>query len=231
MSDLPNIDFSRATVLHNNLGGQGPDTGANNLRIGNAGTWNFKMFDIVVTSPPTYRSGRAAENGLRSDSPGFENFMWVGIETGLLCAGSYCKFNFQFLDSGTDEPMMLPEVHITAFDIDGKPGFDSELVSSKGYADYIIDGQEDLNLVESTMPNGFPGFSGTGLPREAENPTDPMKLTGQQYSNSVMYVYKDATDFDMYFGMKDDNDGRSGTRFLQFAGKSGLENQCEGFPM
>jgi len=224
MSGSADMDFSQAMMVHSNLGGQGPDSGDQNLRVGNAGSWDGDAFDIVVTVPTTYRPHppRVHQNGLRDDVPGFENFMWIGLQTGRLCSGSLCKFTFKFVHAGTDTPFVLPEVHITVFDIDGKPGTDEELVSSKGYTDYVTDANP--NIDERTMPNGFPGFSGTGNPREADNPTDPVNLTPLQRSNSVMYIYKGVSEFPMYFAIK--NGDFAGGRFLMFAGRSSLEDVC-----
>ena len=42
------FDLANSTVIHNNLGGVGPDVGAENIRYAGVGSLDGKSFDLLV---------------------------------------------------------------------------------------------------------------------------------------------------------------------------------------
>jgi hypothetical protein len=210
------LDFSPSTpLLHNNLGGiGGPNAGPEELRLGNVGDWDGTKFDLIITADDSYQP---AASGFYSAYP---NFLFLG-----LLRGRQSTFKFQFVHSGTDTAIVLPELHLTVLDIDGAFGIDQDVNWARSDSGYVADVGTDL--VTEEVEGGLTAFRmRRGLSGEQANPKDdPMKLTAQQRKLSVMYVFKDTSEFELIYaiqGSRRDNSRRN----LQLSGGSMLEDRC-----
>jgi len=213
MSKTAKFDFSIATVTNNNLGGKGPGSGPEELRYGNVGTSDKgEAFDLVVTTLGAYgrNSNGKDENGIKGA------FGKINMNH-----GSSTDFRFNFMLPGTTTPLMLSEVHMAVFDIDGGDGKGVESASSKGYAGYVTDSKP--SIVASRLPDGRTKFTSGGLTANVPNPSDPETLDQAMRKASVMFFYVNVTGFDLTFSI----DGGTWDRNLFFAGVSSLNDQCE----
>merc|ERR1719201_1654465 len=97
------------TVIHSNLGGAGPDGGAENLVFGNVAA-NTNLV-VTATSPYTPNmlnpAGGVLKNGVR------EGFGVIN-----LASGSSVDLTFSFVDSTTGAPKTMSDTVITFFDGD-----------------------------------------------------------------------------------------------------------------
>jgi len=94
----------------NNLDGQGPGTGASEIRYGGAGEYDGRQFDVVATSVGSY-SGRPARNGCTNG------------EFGMLtvATGTSVVVRFELRDSLTDALVTPTAFPLSLLDLDGGP--------------------------------------------------------------------------------------------------------------
>jgi len=209
-SGAVNFDIAAATVAHSNLGGGGPDAGAAELRYSNAGTTGGVPFDLVVTALNSYAATNNRLNGLSAK---------FGVIT-TACSNPPTNFAFNFVQQGTNTPVVLSEVHMAIFDIDGKDPNGVEIAASKGYKGYVTDAIP--NVVASRLADGRTKFSSGQAVDNVPNPVDPDTMTPEQRKSSIMYFYTNVTNFEITFGIENCVYARN----LFFSGKSALNDRC-----
>jgi hypothetical protein len=99
----------------------------------------------------------------------------------------------------------------------------AEFVSSTGYEGYVVDGSTSLSA--SRSPDGHTRFSGSVA---VPNPTSSTSVTDSQRKASVMFYYKNVSEFIVTFGSEPvgtfpDNAISS----LMFSSDTDLEKRCE----
>jgi hypothetical protein len=99
------LDFARSCVAHggapqqNNLGGKGPDSGAQEMRFGGIGIQGSGPYDLIVTVAAGSATYRLDDNtGNRCSSNG----LFAAIR---MKVGSSSTFEFAFRDASTDTPV------------------------------------------------------------------------------------------------------------------------------
>jgi len=205
------VDFGAGTLSANNLGGVGPQAGAEEIRYANMGTSETgKAFDVVVTALGPYDPPKPEINGIKGEFGAINQRK-----------GSTTDFKFSFVEPGTNTPVQLKEVHMALFDLDGNAD-QLESAASKGYKGYVTDTVP--SLLASRLPDGRTQFSADGVTPNIPNPTTPDALNSLQRKGSVMYFYSGVSSFDLTFAI-------SGTvadsgRNLFFAFQSALNNRC-----
>lgn len=213
-SKAATLDFTGSTVSISNLGGVGPDTGAQELRYSNIGTTETgEKFDIVVTALTEYRAANPSLNG---NSNGFGV-----ITTDCLTAPTdSTDFKFSFVQPGTNTPVLVSEIHMAIFDLDGIEANGVEVAASKGYRGYVTD--ETPSVLASRLADGRTKFSSSQAIDNVPNPTNPDSLTTEQRQNSLMYFYQNVTEFELTFGIETCRYSRN----LFFSGTSELNDRC-----
>lgn len=210
------VDLSdKGSVTENNLGGAGPTTGVEEIRYSNVGTSSTGVkFDLVVTTLGAYNPRNPSEkNGIVDGG----HFGCINQRK-----GEETSFKFSFVSPGTNTPLVVPEVHMATFDLDGDAANGIEYVSSKGYRGYVTDATP--SVLASRLPDGRTKFTSAGEKANLENPTLPDALTVEQRRNSVMYFYSNVSSFELTFGIE--NYDRRGSRNLFFAFVSSLDDRC-----
>jgi len=210
------LDMTSATVSKNNLGGEGPRNGVvdaatdpEEIRYSSGTSSTGEPFDVVITALTPYTAGNVRKNG---KDGGFGRIS-------MKCNTS-ADFRFSFVVPGTNDPVVLPEVHMATFDLDGGDlnGDNLESVSSLGYYGYVTDANP--SVLASLYPDGRTKFTSAG--GSVDNPSDPQALTDEQRRNSVMYFYKDVSSFEINFGIAGGDKGRN----LFFSFESSLDDRC-----
>jgi len=238
-SKAAKFDLDNAQVTQSNLGGAGPDSGAEEFRIDNAGVSDKgEPFDLVITAITPYFAKFPEYNGLY----GFGAITIGPPDTdGTYYAGApfsgIVDFKFSFFEAGTSTPLVLSEVHLAIFDLDGtSDAWGIETASSKGYKGYVTDTAPDITAAR--LPDGRTQFVGAGTANNLANPSSPQTLTPEQRRNSVMYFYADVSSFELSFGVEQaveppalNGFGRivpewGKGRYLFFAGESSLNDRC-----
>jgi hypothetical protein len=212
-SGAANFDVAAATVTHSNLGGVGPDKGAEDLRYSHAGTTiDGVSFDLVVTTlnANSYKVRDNSKNGHRGKFGAISS----------ACSPSPTHFKFSFVKHGTHTPIFLSEVHMTIFDLDGDEESGVEIAASKGYKGYVTDANPSFSA--SRLHDGRTQFASNKGVANIPNPADPQTTTTQQRQDSVMFFYTNVADFEVTFGIKNCKFARN----LFFSGASALNDRC-----
>jgi len=168
--------------------------------------------DLVVTTVNAYTSPSNTEVAAN---------MKNGFGSLRLQWGTSTDFKFKFVESGTSTPRTLEEFHLAFFDLD-KTTSGAEFVSGEGYKGYVTD--TDTTLAASTLASGRTKFSGTAL---VPNPTAPGTASDAQRKASVMFFFKEASEFQATFGFEGAGPfTASQNAQLFFAGNSVLVDRC-----
>jgi len=219
------LDFERATVLQNNLGSGGPDTGVAEIRYGGIGEYPAgQPFDLVVAAPDAY-AGSNKHNG-KASSPKFGRLSVYGPGHSKAPANwdGNAKLQLSFVRPGGASPVILPEFFFALFDVDGDlAGTVKQAVSGIGYKGYVTD--TNTALVASKNADGSTKFTATG--EKVPNPEDPMTATQEQRQNMVMYFYENMSSFELELSVTNTGAHQDSDKWFLFAGNSALSNMCE----
>ena len=102
------LDFEGATLSQNNLGGQGPDNGAEEMRFRKAGSVYGEDTDLVVTAVGDYEpystdsnmiNGKFGQINLLADHESTVKFCWQKTSTGESVTINDFKFVFHDFDN------------------------------------------------------------------------------------------------------------------------------------
>jgi len=242
------IDFFGSTVTHSNLAGQGPDTGAEEIRYTNVGTYTSAggvpvVVDLAVTGNGSYATSNNASNG-KSGKFGKVN----------LLGGNSVELTFSFMRTGTNVPIELAEVLISFFDLD--QSYETKMLEriyASDYHAFVIDKSAELDMMIERAPDGRTIFMSRVHGTGCDNPRDPLKLgpktctyrdgvkTIDQRKRSFMLAFRKVQSFKVSLlvtcldprakvtgadGLRNNaEDCASGRNFL-FAGKSSLQDRC-----
>lgn len=202
------------TISTNNLRGVGPNLNdQGNMRF----TETLPGVDLVVKADENYQAYNSARNGVHQGKFGRINML----------SGTSTVLNFQFVRSGTEEPVTVDEFIFTVFDLDQFGHcYGRMAVNASHYASYHVsdntelvtktDGGDVGRAASSTFTSSM---SGTG----ADNPENPRELTPLQAARSVSFVFRNRKFFNMGFEISDAAAGQN----ILFAGKASLLDAVE----
>jgi len=163
------------SVTQNNLCGDG--AGARELRFGSVLTQSGQAMDMVVTPVDDYDCGRAvnSKNGNKGDSLGS-----IAVP-----AGTSVSYKFQFVSSGTDNPITPSSLMFSFLDIDqGKKNKQRESVEVCGAVNAIVTDNSEL---EQSIVGDCIKFTSTTQGTGKDNPDDPENMSAIQRARSVAY--------------------------------------------
>jgi len=199
------------TVTVNNLGGLGPNMDDESLmRV----VETLPGVDLVIRP-------KAEQNYVAHDSSKNGNYLGKFGRINMK-AGTSTIFNFQFVRSGTMQPVKVKEFVFTLFNIAEYKGcFGRMSVNASHYWSYhVSDGTEVITKTDAGAPGRaassvfMSSMAGTGL----DNPSKPRELTAEQAKRSVTLVFKNRRFFNLGFDVSDAPAGKN----LLFGGKSSL---------
>ena len=93
-----------STLIHNNLGGLGPDGGAKEIRYSHVGESDGEAFDLVIQNVSEYKTNKPETNGLNTN-PG------SSLPSVSLAGGNAVQLYVRFVRKGTDMPIQLSETY------------------------------------------------------------------------------------------------------------------------
>jgi len=209
------LDFFSATMEHTNLGGQGPDSGAPDMRYANIGTKAGEALDLVVKTHD-YESGSHVVN-----RPGLNGkFGQISVN-----AGKMLDLTFTFVEHGTDNPVELDMFDFSFFHL-GRSPRKTAVVYAREFEQYFS--SEDFEYEIEPAAEGYTGFRATSQARGCHRPDDPDSLgevscSGMevdQTKQSVMFAYARRSSFDIRLEVTCDRGRCDGARNILFAGRS-----------
>ena len=198
------LDFTKATIAYSNLGGAGPDVGADQaIRLNNVGrNIDGSSLDLIVTSRGPYVANNARLNGVSGA------FGQINV-----AIGSSVDLTLQFLRGNTNEPATLDYAMLTFYDFD-KGSTNWEVLTMRNYQTYTLTADTEIIPAGTVASSTFTAsVFGTG----SDNPRDPRDLTPLQARRSVAFTFKGASSIDLTFSSQ--GTGSGGRNFL-FAGES-----------
>jgi len=202
------LDFSHATLAHNNLGGLGPDVGAAELRFNNVTMVNGRSVDCVITNTSRYiRTWTGA--------PRFTgNIFFINVQ-----GGNYVDLRFRLVDHQSGEPVMLERFYFSSFDAD-RGRYGSEWVKADSFQAYYVTPTTQVKVKAFGNSRVFRATKRGGL---LDNPSDPFQLTQVQADRTVAFLFTYTSEFSLTLGVTSTRwwslSNFVGRRFL-FAGTS-----------
>jgi len=172
------VSFEFASLLHNNLGYEGPDGGEPTLHFTNVSFVNGMTVDLVVSvNDKKYFAKNHTRNGLSKP------FGMINVHCGV---DSFITFSFY--DHDTMRPVKLGQVYLSFFDVDS--GGATGLVEYVGFEEseaYYLTKTTELK-VENTDHATF--WSSTTAGTGADNPKSISGLTPQQKDRTVTGLFE-----------------------------------------
>lgn len=169
------VDLSN--VVQNNLGGLGPDGGAEEIRYKNAIDLDGRMLDVVLTAVDEYRTPKAEKNGKTG----------AGFGSLTLATKSSTNFKFSFVDATTGEAATVKDLALTFYDLDqGKNDKQQEIVTACNAGEVYTTSDTELEVSTSGSCRSFSSSErGSGK----DNPQQPNELTKTQAARSVTFEF------------------------------------------
>ena len=187
------INFFNSTLTQNNLGGAGPDSGAEEIRFANISEANGETLDLVVTISPdsdtTYDPKRAGRNmvlgefaqiNLRNDREVDLQFCFASVSTGENVVLS--SFDFTFYDFDNQAPYVNGKGETTA------EGFYEQIVAGD-FSEYATSTAVPTELDVGVHDDGRITFTSTTEGSGQDNPVNPNDLNATQMARSVTLTY------------------------------------------
>lgn len=211
------MNFSTSIVSHSNLGGQGPDDGAETLVYQNIAVQDGVAVDLVVTAATPYEPNSALKNGLLGGLFGVINQK----------VNNAVDLNFRFVDRN-GSPVTMDPFFFTLFDIDqGMDHASRESVTVRGFSEYRVAEETELRI--EVLGDDSATFMSSLRGGKVDNPTHPMALTNAEKERTIVLKFPETSEFSISFAEADYADEDQG-RNLIFSGPSsmvcGREHMC-----
>jgi len=182
------------SVSHSNLGGAGPDGGAEDLIFSDVAE-NTNLV-ITATSPYTPNmlnpTGGVLRNGARQ-----------GFGVINMASGSSVDLTLSFVDSLDGSPKVLDDFVITFFDSDHGMGHESrESITVRGMSSFVVDPDTSLIIdddgasdVALSAGTGFATFTSSLRGSKEDNPVSPLSLSDLQARRSLVVLMEGKSEF------------------------------------
>lgn len=190
------VKMNTLTVSQNNLGGVGPDSGAEEIRYSNAAVINGKTVDLVLTTDGAFKTSKAIKNG---------NAGAFGV-LNVKC-GTSVTVNMKVVDSETGAAVTLDAVALTWYDLDeGKKEKGRATVTACGSTGAIVSENTELTLKrEGACSSATSSVAGTGK----DNPKSPHQLNSVQIARAVTLPFKGVSEFSSTLSLAKGYKGRN----------------------
>eukprot|EP00927_Polykrikos_kofoidii_P017669 TRINITY_DN1806_c0_g1_i7.p1 TRINITY_DN1806_c0_g1~~TRINITY_DN1806_c0_g1_i7.p1 ORF type:complete len:499 (-),score=42.36 TRINITY_DN1806_c0_g1_i7:92-1510(-) len=181
-------DLSNSVVLHSNLGGQGPDEGAENMHIRDIDGLDGNT-DVIITvdEGSQYLPNTPEINGL-SNAFGLIN---------VKC-GSSTSLRFQFVDARNGNKRKFSSIPVSFYDFDESGNGDQEFATIQGASAYWV--TNTTQLVSNVSSNTGSWIS--SVPGKAEDNPLGHNLTDEQKDRTVSVLFENSSTFVVTLGVK-----------------------------
>jgi len=190
------VTMNTLTVSQNNLGGVGPDSGAEEIRYSNAAVVNGKAVDLVLTTDGEFKSSKPAKNG-KSGAFGVLN---------VKCGSSVTVF-MKVVDSESGASVTLDAVSLTWYDLDeGKKEKGRATITTCGSTGAMVSQNTELTVIrEGDCSRATSSVAGTGK----DNPKSPHTLDSLQLSRSLTLPFKQVSEWSSTLSLDKGHKGRN----------------------
>jgi hypothetical protein len=176
------VKMNTLTVTQNNLGGVGPDEGAEEIRYSKAAVVNGRAVDLVLSTDGDFKTHKASKNG--NSGP----FGVLNVK-----CGTSVTVNMKVVDTENGQPVTLDTVALTWYDLDeGKKEKGRATVTACGSTGAIVSENTELTVKrEGDCSSSTSSVAGTGK----DNPTSPHQLTSVQIARAVTLPFKGVSEW------------------------------------
>jgi len=207
------LDFTSATLVYNNLGGQGPittlSTGPAPQEIRYRNLVQGSAVDLVVTADSGYTAHNPSRNGIL-----------VGNGQINAKSGTEAHLTFKFVEEGTNTPYTMSLFYITFSDLDERHGgAEAERIKVSGYDTYYTN--DDLAISEGSKTSGTVTFESADYGNYTDNFFHPDSPSPTQLSHAVTFKFTNKANFSAKFSIEEHRDFHAGRNIL-FSGISQL---------
>jgi hypothetical protein len=205
------INFANAKILHNNLGGLGPDSGESLILYQNVAQHDGRMVNLKIWNTSDY-AGNISKNVIAGD------FAQINVAPDLRV-----KFELSLLDAETGDILVVPRFSISFWDFDaGKDMSGTESLEIGPVDKYFT--AEGTELISTEVDDNMWKFTATQRGFGSDNPESLSSLTSLQLSRAVEVemVMQDRTY--LTFGVTPNPAGNFGRNFMM-AGPSKLRSE------
>jgi len=197
------------SILVNNLGGEGPDTGLDKtITYGNVFPKADVAVNLVISVVGNYTPKDSARNGKKG------KFGAINVK-----AGNEAGLKFSFVNAATGITQTVPGFLFTIYDLDcgGSDGTVYEYATVSGYSSYKTFETTDVLAEPTDASSGT--FFGTVIGYGLDNANNPSELTDLQKKGLVSFEFPETKEFYLSFGAPEGQGGRNmffrGASFLQ----------------
>lgn len=194
------LDLSSGTISHSNLGGAGPDGGAETLVFSGVFNSHGTVLDMVVSATSPY-----TPNLLNANGGVLHNGLHGGFGViNMACDGSV-DLVFSFVDQATGAPATPPPFLFTWFDSDHGMAHESrESITVHGFSSYHITDMSSLDIAEVgeglsevalAEAEGAATFTSTMRGGRIDNPVSPLHLTRLQADRTLSLLFSGKSSF------------------------------------
>jgi len=190
------VKMNTLTVSQNNLGGVGPDDGAEEIRYVNAAVIDGQTVDLVLTTDGDFITNKPSANGNAGA------FGKVNVK-----CGTEVTVKFSVVNSETGAPVTLDSVALTWYDMDeGKKGKGRATVSTCTASGAVSSTNTELVLAnDGGCHSATSSVAGTGK----DNPKSPHNLDSLQIARAVTFPYQGVSEFTSTLSLAKGHKGRN----------------------
>jgi hypothetical protein len=195
-------------VLHNNLGGHGPDEGAEGifyevgLYMKDHGLADVTGNVVIHATSPYHTSDKKKEKDYKPFNGLNGKFMSIGLKPGSDKSGTNLSFTVGAYNPETNESIILPFFSITFFDLDeGKNHKSSEYVLAKDFEHYYVEEDTEVNVTK--MEDGVTRFGATKEGTGDDNPEESEALAPLMKNKAVTLSYLDRAHAEFTIGAEE----------------------------
>jgi len=181
-------------IIHNNLGGKGPDDGSEGMVFRGVhkkpGKPDVPIL-MVVNATSTYVPHDPKENGFNG------KYMSINLK-GNKEGTAKVHLKIKFLSPDTLKRKKLGKADFTFFDLDtARGGENTEYVMAKGFDEWDT---TEKTEVKTSKDGEYMVFKASTRGTASDNPRDPSRLTIQQRNRAVMMKFTDIEGIEIELG-------------------------------
>lgn len=206
------VKMNTLSVAQNNLGGVGPDEGAEEIRYSNAAVVNGRTVDLVLSTDGAFQTHKPSANGNAGA------FGKINVK-----CGTSVTVNMRVVDSENGQPVTLDKVALTWYDLDeGKRAKGRATVTTCGSTGAIVSENTELTVArEGDCSSATSSVAGTGR----DNPTSPHQLNSVQIARAVTLPFNGVSEFSSTLSLAQGYKGRNFLFAIEPSVACGLPNR------
>jgi len=200
------LTLSDDNIIRNNLGNQGPDSGAEGILFNDVFPHRGETIKMLLSAAEGYEKATKATNNARGN-----------IASINLVTGGRADLTFKFFDEN-DKPVKVGPFYISFLDFDEhqKEGKAREYLTINSFKKYVLDDNTVVRAIATNDDESSMTFHSTTFGIGKDNVRNSKKLTDEQKTKAVSVLIGKGKQFTARFEVSPVR-GSSG-RFLQIAG-------------